>query len=300
MIYIYILDIHHGLQSTPSQALEEMEAGDPLPEHSCPKKAKVDAAEAGALETQVDTPAGSPQEKSPPREAQKPAPSTPVQGKGTPSIFAAETIEESPRPGNSDATTKGSPPPAKPDTALTPNAKLSSSPKPYQLSHMARSARKKIPTPKAKALTDEQVADHVPDLDDLEAPKPQLGQHQVSEQAIRMRSQRSFKKRTNGTLKVSQEVFDEWHARGARRKMLEEIFLQVGYDPAAGLYAMFGGLLSKTQTPPLSSIQPKATFISEVEVIRAEMLEEEVVIEGEYASSDTMRSWGFTELAICN
>ena len=69
-----------------------------------PKKLKVDAAEAGALETQVDTPAGSPQEKSPPREAQKPAPSTPVQGKGTPSIFAAETIEESPCPGNSDAT----------------------------------------------------------------------------------------------------------------------------------------------------------------------------------------------------
>ena len=50
----------------------------------------------------------------------------------------------------------------------------------------------------------------------------------------------------------------------------------------------------------LLSTQPKATFISEVEVIRAEMLEKEVVIEGEYASSETMRSWGFTELSICN
>ena len=50
----------------------------------------------------------------------------------------------------------------------------------------------------------------------------------------------------------------------------------------------------------LLSTQPKATFISEVEVIRAEMLENEVVIEGEYASSETMRSWGFSELFICN
>ena len=44
------------------------------------------------------------------------------------------------------------------------------------------------------------------------------------------------------------------------------------------------------------SLQPaKATFISEVEVIRSEMLESEVVVEGEYASVETMRSWGFSE-----
>ena len=39
----------------------------------------------------------------------------------------------------------------------------------------------------------------------------------------------------------------------------------------------------------------KDTFISEVEFMRSEMLESEVVIEGEYASVQTMREWGFSE-----
>ena len=49
----------------------------------------------------------------------------------------------------------------------------------------------------------------------------------------------------------------------------------------------------------MHSIQPEAVFVSEVEVLRSEMLESEVVIEGEYASTETMRSWGFSELSIC-
>eukprot|EP00439_Symbiodinium_sp_Y106_P043222 s2918_g5.t1 len=140
----------------------------------------------------------------------------------------------------------------------SPNTKTPRSPNSKDISALAKSVRK---TPKKHALTDAQVEAAVPDLHGESAPKPELGKAQISEQTVRMRSQRIFRRRTNGSLKVSEEIFNEWHARGARRDMLEEIFLQ-------------------------------ATFISEVEVIRAEMLENEVVIEGEYASSETMRSWG--------
>ena len=39
----------------------------------------------------------------------------------------------------------------------------------------------------------------------------------------------------------------------------------------------------------------QATFIAEVEVIRSEMLEHEVTVEGEFASEALMYEWGFSE-----
>ena len=39
----------------------------------------------------------------------------------------------------------------------------------------------------------------------------------------------------------------------------------------------------------------KETFKAEVEVLRSEWLESEVVIEGEYVSVATMEEWGFSE-----
>ena len=46
--------------------------------------------------------------------------------------------------------------------------------------------------------------------------------------------------------------------------------------------------------------QPVAqeTFISEVEIIRSEMESQEVVVEGEYASEQTMTEWGFSEYLV--
>ena len=40
--------------------------------------------------------------------------------------------------------------------------------------------------------------------------------------------------------------------------------------------------------------------MSEVEVMRSEMLESEVIIEGEYVSTATMQEWGFSEYACCS
>ncbi|CAE7894099.1 unnamed protein product, partial [Symbiodinium necroappetens] len=104
-------------------------------------------------------------------------------------------------------------------------------------------------------------------MNDPTALKPVVGEPQLSHKAIEMRSQRMFKRRANGSLKVSEVVFKEWHEKGARRTLLETIFRQ-------------------------------ATFISEVDVMRQQMIESEVVIEGEFASVETMQEWGFTEQRI--
>ena len=107
----------------------------------------------------------------------------------------------------------------------------------------ALAVQAKAPQPKAKAPivprkvtvkeAQQDTAD-IPDLQDTQAPKPELGQHTLSPQAIRMRTQRLFKRRANGGLKVSEHVFKEWHERGARRNMLETIFQQCGYCPVPG------------------------------------------------------------------
>ncbi|CAE7439817.1 unnamed protein product [Symbiodinium sp. CCMP2592] len=264
----------HGLISEIllKNALDHLDAAASVASLSKDAKEKPSESQ-GSADTQLDTqaPAQRLGTSSPPQvppkelaprtpEKEKPiAPMTP--SKPTPSIFAPETIH-------------ASPPPASQAHCRTPNTKAKSkavpeSPKPEHLSHMALSLRKKH-----KDLTDEDVVSQVPLTTDKAAPQPVLGKAQLSDQAIRMRSQRIFKRRANGSLKVTEEIWKEWHQRGSRRALLEEIFLQCGYDPA--------------------------TFVSEVEVIRAEMLENEVIIEGEYASSETMRSWGFSELFTCN
>ena len=70
----------------------------------------------------------------------------------------------------------------------------------------------------------------IPEIGDESAPKPRLGEHHISPEAIRQRAKRVFTPRADGSLKVSQKIFDEWKGRGKARKNLEEIFKQCGYD----------------------------------------------------------------------
>ena len=71
----------------------------------------------------------------------------------------------------------------------------------------------------------------VPDIQNKDAPRFQKGEHHLSENAIRCRARRIFTPRIDGTKKVSETVFNEWHQKGQPRKNLEEIFKQCGYDP---------------------------------------------------------------------
>ncbi len=70
----------------------------------------------------------------------------------------------------------------------------------------------------------------IPDLADDLAPKPVLGGPQLSPAAVRSRAKRIFQKRADGSKKVSDEIWADWHAKGSKRRNLEEIFKRCGYD----------------------------------------------------------------------
>lgn len=81
----------------------------------------------------------------------------------------------------------------------------------------------------------EVAGDYIPSLDDQDAPRPELRSHTLSKNAIRCRSGRIFKRRADGSTKVSQEIFNEWHNGGEPRRALEQIFKACGYDPETWL-----------------------------------------------------------------
>lgn len=75
----------------------------------------------------------------------------------------------------------------------------------------------------------------IPSITDPKAPRPKLGEPHISQEAIRQRAKRIFMPRADGSLKVSQEIFKEWKAKGPDRKNLEEIFKRCGYNAEAGI-----------------------------------------------------------------
>ena len=77
----------------------------------------------------------------------------------------------------------------------------------------------------------EDLWDEIPDVSDALAPRPVLGQAHISPEAVRSRSRRIFTKRGDGSKKVSDEIWDEWHSKGPKKRMLEQIFKQCEYDP---------------------------------------------------------------------
>ena len=71
----------------------------------------------------------------------------------------------------------------------------------------------------------------IPEYGNMNAPKYEKYEHHLSENAIRCRARRIFTPRVDGSKKVSETVFKEWHSKGQPRKNLEQIFKQCGYDP---------------------------------------------------------------------
>ena len=87
----------------------------------------------------------------------------------------------------------------------------------------------------------EYFEEYIPDIKDRRAGQPKLGQHTLSKAAIRQRANRIFTRRADGSPKVSEKIFAEWHRKGKERTTLENIFRQVGYDPElwSGFSSMF-------------------------------------------------------------
>lgn len=73
--------------------------------------------------------------------------------------------------------------------------------------------------------------DGIPDIRDALAGRPQVGEHHLSPEAIRSRTKRIFTPRADGSKKVSEEIWNDWKAKGPRKKLLEDIFKRCGYDP---------------------------------------------------------------------
>ena len=73
----------------------------------------------------------------------------------------------------------------------------------------------------------------IPELDDLTAPRDCPGEHSLTANAIRCRTKRIFTRKADGSAKVAESIFAEWHAGGEGKKTLESIFKQCGYNPAA-------------------------------------------------------------------
>ena len=153
----------------------------------------------------------------------------------------AETVQESPTP-----------PPMLPDrqpedemlnpaTTVQECASLASVPSPALTSTGTLQTQPVVSPASTKAL-DNAVANasladvdpealDIPVLGDPSAPKSLVGVHDLNSDAVRQRTKRIFTPRADGSLKVSQAVFDEWKSKGKERKNLEMIFKQCGYDP---------------------------------------------------------------------
>lgn len=111
--------------------------------------------------------------------------------------------------------------------------------------------------PKTNGVADFQGADdedsdlnnQIPDINDKNAPRFAVGQHHLSENAIRLRSKRVFTKRVDGSMKVSESIFNEWKGGGRPKKTLEQIFKACGYDPEPCLRIQRESLFQLNQPP---------------------------------------------------
>ncbi len=79
------------------------------------------------------------------------------------------------------------------------------------------------------------LQDEIPDIRDAFAPSFRPSEHHLSDSAIRSRSKRIFTPRVDGSRKVSDEIWNDWKAGGSKRRLLQDIFKQCGYDPETWL-----------------------------------------------------------------
>ena len=133
----------------------------------------------------------------------------------------------------------------------------------------------------------------IPDYCDTNAPKFEKHEHHLSENAIRCRARRIFTPRVDGSKKVSETVFKEWHSKGQPRKNLEQIFKQCGYDPESlsehGF--IFSICFRNDYVSCFSTVYSRCNPI----VLNPEMQSTEFEIEAEFLTHDEMESRGMTE-----
>ena len=93
---------------------------------------------------------------------------------------------------------------------------------------LLKDGKRAVPAPEVAPNAE---GSEIPSVADKSAPRFRVGDHHISQRAIKQRANRIFTPRADGSLKVSKEIFDEWKQKGRARRTLEEIFKQCGYDP---------------------------------------------------------------------
>lgn len=81
--------------------------------------------------------------------------------------------------------------------------------------------------------------EEIPDIRDAFAPTFSPSEHHLTDSAIRSRAKRIFTPRVDGSKKVSDEIWNDWKAGGSKRRLLQDIFKQCGYDPETWLITGF-------------------------------------------------------------
>ncbi|CAE7223040.1 unnamed protein product [Symbiodinium sp. CCMP2592] len=112
----------------------------------------------------------------------------------------------------------------------------------------------------------------IPNLDDFDAPRPSPEEPSLSAGAIDRRMRRVFTIKASGEYKVCSKFVDMWKKKGSSRETLGKIFASCGYSAEA--------------------------FVTQLEEIEESFEEDELLIEGEYASEEAMEEWGWSEKRI--
>ena len=79
----------------------------------------------------------------------------------------------------------------------------------------------------------QKITVEIPSITDTLAKKPKAGELKLSASAIKSRMRRVFTPTLKGTLKVSQQIMEEYNSgpKTKKRQQLEQIFALCGYDP---------------------------------------------------------------------
>ena len=80
----------------------------------------------------------------------------------------------------------------------------------------------------------------IPDISDVQAPRPNRTQTSLTSAAIDRRLRRVMTPKSNGQLKVPARFVEQWRKGGTSRKSLEKIMASVGYNPDWGLQICLG------------------------------------------------------------
>ena len=132
---------------------------------------------------------------------------------------------------------------------------------------------------------------------------PEPGKLRLSESAIYFRMRRVFHPQ-GGKKKVSDEMVKRWDKGGKSRQNLMKVFQACGYQPVTRFDHDFSSSTPRRKNHPnlTFNLDPKSLahryqeeFVTELEILNSDILENNLTVEGEYVSESTMETWGWNK-----